>query len=202
MQDNAADSSQDQRGQDPGGRDNGGDHPLIARLNRLASIIADASTVVACMVLLWLVALTCVDVVGRYFFRSPVVGAVELVQISMAGIIFFSLPAMFLRDDQVVVDLFSFVRKGWFGWAVSLAFTIVIVGATWIVAERVSGYAVRAWEDGDETIYLGIPRYLTVGMITIMIYVSSVFAAVRGLRILFRPGQVLPDETNSREIKE
>jgi TRAP-type mannitol/chloroaromatic compound transport system permease small subunit len=70
------------------------DHPAIDWLNKLARRIADASSVMACMVLLWLVALTCVDVVGRYFFNSPLIGATELVQMSMAGIIFFSMPAM------------------------------------------------------------------------------------------------------------
>ena len=87
------------------------EHSLAVLLNRVAGRIADASMLIACFILLWLVGLTCVDVVGRYFFRAPVTGATELVQISMAGIIFFSLPAMFLRDDQVIVDLFSFVRK-------------------------------------------------------------------------------------------
>ena len=47
---------------------------------------------VAAVILLGLVALTCADVIGRYFFSSPVVGAVELVRICMAGIIFFSFP--------------------------------------------------------------------------------------------------------------
>ena len=178
------------------------EHPLVAKLNRLASVIADSSMLIACLILLWLVGLTCVDVVGRYFFRAPVTGATELVQISMAGIIFFSLPAMFLRDDQVIVDLFSFVRRGWFGWAVSLAFSVATVVAVWIIADRVSGYAVRAFEDGDETISLKIPLYLVVWGITILIYLSGVFAAVRGIRILFTPGRQLPDETGGREFTE
>ena len=176
--------------------------PPVAMLNRVAEWIADAAMLVSCIVLLWLVGLTCVDVVGRYFFRAPVTGAAELVQISMAGIIFFSLPAMFLRDDQVIVDLFSFVRKGWFGWAVSLAFSVATVVAVWIIAERVSGYAVRAFEDGDETIYLKIPLYFVVWGITILIYLSGVFAAVRGVRILCSPGRQLPDETGAREVTE
>ena len=174
------------------------DHPLIARLNKVAAKIADICLMLACLVLLWLVALTCVDVVGRYFFRSPVTGATELVQISMAGTIFFSLPAMFLRDDQVVVDLFSFVRKGWFGWVVSVIFSLATVVAVFIVADRVFDYAVRAWEDGDKTIYLHIPRYLIVSLITAMVYMSAVFAGFRGLRLLLRPGRMLPDETGSR----
>lgn len=178
------------------------EHPLAAALNRIAGWIADAAMIVSCLVLLWLVGLTCVDVVGRYFFRSPVTGATELVQIAMAGIIFFALPAMFLRDDQVIVDLFSIVRKGWFGWVVGLVFAVATVIAVWIIAERVSGYAVRAWEDGDETIYLKIPTYLVVWTITILIYLSGVFAAVRGIRILFSPGRLLPDETGNRELGE
>ena len=174
------------------------DHPLIARINMIAGRLADICLLVACLVLLSLVALTCVDVIGRYFFRAPVVGATELVQIAMAGTIFFSLPAMFLRDDQVVVDLFSFVRKGWFGWVISVIFSIITVIAVFIVADRVFDYAVRAWEDGDKTIYLHIPRYLIVSLITAMIYLSAVFAAFRGIRILLRPGQTLPDETGAR----
>ena len=116
----------------------------------------------------------------------------------MAGTIFFSLPAMFLRDDQVVVDLFSFVRQGWFGWIVSLIFSLVTVAAVFIVADRVFDYAVRAWEDGDKTIYLHIPRYLIVSLITVMVYLSAVFAGFRGLRMILRPGRVLPDETGHR----
>lgn len=178
------------------------EHPVVVKLNRLAGWIADGAMLVACLVLLWLVGLTCVDVVGRYFFRAPVTGATELVQISMAGIIFFSLPAMFLRDDQVIVDLFSFVRKGWFGWVVSLAFAIATICAVWIIADRVSGYAVRAWDDGDETIYLKIPTYLVVWTITVMIYLSGVFAAVRAIRMMFAPGRLLPDETGARDFTE
>ena len=176
------------------------DHKLIIGLNRLSNFAAGISSLIACLVLLWLVGLTCVDVIGRYFFNRPVVGATELVQISMAGIIFFSMPAMFLKDDQVVVDLFQFVRRGWFGWVMTIVISILTVSATWIVAGRVGKYALRALEDGDETIYLKIPVYLTVMLITALLYLSCVFAAVRGLRALLRPGQILPDETGGKPV--
>jgi TRAP-type C4-dicarboxylate transport system permease small subunit len=176
--------------------------PPVAMLNRVAEWIADAAMFVSCIVLLWLVGLTCVDVIGRYFFRAPVTGAAELVQISMAGIIFFALPAMFLRDDQVIVDLFSVVRRGWFGWVVSLAFAVTTVIAVYIVAARVSGYALRAWEDGDVSIYLKIPTYLVVYAITILIHLSCIFAAVRAVRIMFSPGRLLPGVSGQPEARE
>ncbi len=176
------------------------DHKMIVGLNRLANFVAGISSFISCLVLLWLVGLTCVDVIGRYFFNSPLTGATELVQMSMAGIIFFSMPAMFLRDDQVVVDLFQFVRRGWFGWVMTIIISILTVGATWTVAGRVGKYALRALEDGDETIYLKIPVYLTVMLITALLYLSCVFAAVRGLRALLRPGKTLPDETGGQPV--
>ena len=58
----------------------------------------------------------------------------------------------------------------------------------------------RALEDGDETIYLKIPVYLTVMLITALLYLSCVFAAIRGLRALLRPGKTLPDETGGQPI--
>ena len=85
------------------------EHPAVIRLVKIIEWIAERFSNLGSLVLLWLVGLTVVDVVGRYFLRMPVTGAVELVQISMAGIIFFSMPMMFLKDDQVVVDLFQFV---------------------------------------------------------------------------------------------
>ena len=177
------------------------EHPAVIRLVKITEWIAERFSNLASLVLLWLVGLTVVDVVGRYFLRMPVTGAVELVQISMAGIIFFSMPMMFLKEDQVVVDLFQFVRRGWLGWVLSILITLVVIGASWIVADRVWDYAVRAYEDQDATIYLDIPRYLTVSFITISIYVSAVFAGVRVIRLLFRPGYVIPDETG-REFQE
>ncbi len=177
------------------------EHPAVIRLVKTIEWIAERFSNLSSLVLLWLVGLTVVDVVGRYFLRMPVTGAVELVQISMAGIIFFSMPMMFLKDDQVVVDLFQFVRRGWLGWILSLAITVVVIVASWIVADRVWDYAVRAWEDQDATIYLDIPRYLTVSFITFAIYISAVFAAVRIIRLLARPGRVIQDETG-REFKE
>ena len=81
---------------------------------------------------------------------------------------------------------------------ICLIFSLVTVVAVYIVADRVFDYAVRAWEDGDKTIYLHIPRYLIVGPITAMIYLSALFAGFRGLRLLLRPGRVLPDETGNR----
>ena len=70
-------------------------HSILTNTERLAEMFSRLVSNLAAIILFLLVVLTCVDVVGRYFFSMPVIGAVELVRICMAGVIFFSLPAMF-----------------------------------------------------------------------------------------------------------
>ena len=84
---------------------------LLHKAERLADGASLFFANIAALILIGLVALTCADVIGRYFFSNPVTGAVELVRICMAGIIFFSFPLMFLRNDHIIVDLFAFFRR-------------------------------------------------------------------------------------------
>ena len=166
---------------------------LLAKLEWLALRASHFIAFLSALILLWLVGLTCVDVVGRYFFRAPVTGAVELVQLSMAGVIFLSLPLMFLKNDHVIVDLFSFGQKGWTGWVITLVLNLAMIGAIFLLADRVWDYALRAYEDGDETIYLQIPRYLTVSLITASVYLSGCLLSLRVLLMLSRPGRMDDD---------
>ncbi len=153
---------------------------------------------IAAVVLLALVVLTCVDVIGRYFFNNPVVGAVELVRICMAGIIFFSFPLMFLRNDHIIVDLISLFRRGWLGWVFSIVMLVVIVYVAYRIGDRTFDYAVRAFEDEDVTEYLAIPRWPVVGFISFSIFAAAVMAALRLLSLISTPGQV-PEENQSGE---
>ena len=162
---------------------------LLQKPERLAKSASLFAANIAAVILLGLVALTCVDVVGRYFFRAPLIGAVELVRICMAGIIFFSFPYMFLRNDHIIVDLFAVFRRGYTGWIVSLIFLVVSIGIAIILGDRVMDYAVRAFEDGDTTEYLSIPRYIIVGFITASIFSAALMAGLRFLLILSKPGE-------------
>jgi len=140
------------------------------------------------VILLLLVVLTCVDVIGRYFFTMPLTGAVELVRICMAGIIFFSFPLMFFRNDHVIVDLIGFFRNGYIGWIVAIAIMITSIYISLTLGDRVYDYAVRALEDGDVTEYLAIPRYIVVGFITLSIFVAAFMTLLRLAITLTRPG--------------
>ena len=156
-------------------------------MERLAESASRLLSGLAAIILFTLVVLTCVDVIGRYFFSMPVVGAVELVRICMAGIIFFSLPAMFFRNDHVCVDLITMLMRGRIGWIISVVMLIVSIYVAWSVGDRVFDYAVRAHEDGDKTEYLGIPRVITVSFITLSLYAAAAMGFIRLVIIISNP---------------
>lgn len=160
----------------------------LAKVERLTTSVSLFSANIAAVVLLLLVALTCIDVIGRYFFNSPLVGAVELVQICMGAITFFSFPLMFLRNDHIIVDLIPHFRRGYLGWVTSLVFLAITFFVATKLGLRVYDYAVRAFEDGDVTEYLLIPRYPVVGFITAAIFTAAAITVLRILLLLSRPG--------------
>ena len=172
---------------------------MINKTEKLAGSASLFFANVAAIVLLILVAMTCVDVIGRYFFSRPLTGAVELVRICMAGIIFFSFPLMFLKNDHIIVDLIPFFRRGWLAWISSIVLLLVTIYVAYRIGDRVFDYAVRAKEDGDTTEYLGIPRWPIVGLITVSIFAAAVTSALRLLTILSRPGQV-PEEAHEEGV--
>ena len=159
---------------------------FLTKTERLVDSASLFAANLAAAVLLVLVVLTCIDVIGRYFFNNPLVGAVELVQICMGLIIFLSFPMMFLRSDHVVVDLVPQFGRGRLGWLVAIVFLFVTVGVALALGDRVYDYATRAWEDGDITEYLRIPRFPVVGLITIAIFSAAAVSLLRALVLLRR----------------
>ncbi len=162
---------------------------LLYKAERLTEIVSLFAANMAALILLVLVGLTCVDVIGRYFFNSPLVGAVELVEICMGAITFFSFPLMFVRHDHIIVDLVPHFRRGYLGWVTSLVFLAVTFYIAIKLGDRVYDYAVRAFEDGDVTEYLLIPRYPIVGFITAAIFSAAAITLLRFFVLLTKPGQ-------------
>jgi len=174
----------------------------LAKLERLTDSVSLFSANIAAMILLLLVGITCVDVIGRYFFTPPrpLVGAVELVEICMGAITFFSFPLMFSRHDHIVVDLIPQFKRGYLGWIVSILFLSITFYISIRLGDRVFDYAVRAFEDGDVTEYLNIPRYPIVGFITAMIFTAAAITMLKLLIVLTKPGHSVEDVTHENLI--
>jgi TRAP-type C4-dicarboxylate transport system permease small subunit len=102
--------------------------------------------------------LTVADVLLRSFFNFPIRGTLELVELGLACTIFVALPAVFLRDEHLVVDVIDhFVRPAAVRW-LDLAGAVVSLGVLVVMAWQMAPLARAMHEFGDVTSDLSIPR--------------------------------------------
>jgi TRAP-type C4-dicarboxylate transport system permease small subunit len=107
---------------------------------------------VAAAFLAAMVLLTVADVVLRSFFSYPIRGMLELIELGLACTIFIALPAVFLREEHLVVDVLKKTRPlELLGATVSL---VVLAAMGWHMLPN----ALSMIEFGDVTSDLSIPR--------------------------------------------
>jgi TRAP-type C4-dicarboxylate transport system permease small subunit len=107
---------------------------------------------VAAAFLAAMVLLTVADVLLRTFFSYPIRGMLELIELGLACTIFIALPAVFLREGHLVVDVLRQRRMlDLMGTLVSL---VVLAGMAWYMLP----IARNMYEFGDVTSDLSLPR--------------------------------------------
>jgi len=126
-------------------------------LNRVLDIAARGCGYVAGAFALAMMLLTVVDVVARSFFNRPVEGVYDLVELSLACTIFLALPAVFLRDEHVVVDLADHMvprAVRWLRVVAGLVTTALLAVMGWQMIQP----AQDTLAFGDVTADLALPR--------------------------------------------
>lgn len=104
---------------------------------------------IAAIALFALMVLTCVDVIGRYFLSSPVLGATELTEIGLAIVVFSVMPVVTWRGLHIVVDLIDiFVRD--------IVLQVFLFVSTAIIATSMYFVSYRIWEQGSRMLRRGI----------------------------------------------
>jgi TRAP-type C4-dicarboxylate transport system permease small subunit len=136
----------------------------------------------AAILLFVLMAVTTVDVIGRYLLNWPLRGGFELTELLLLTLIFAGLPLVSRADEHVTMDFIDSAlpaRGGmWLRRLVDLVCGILIVGLSyrvWIKAGKIAGY-------GDTTdvlrITIGPFVYFMAAMtaLTAAIHVFKIFA--------------------------
>jgi TRAP-type C4-dicarboxylate transport system permease small subunit len=125
--------------------------------------------ILAAVILFSLMTLTCIDVIGRYFFNRPVYGAFEITEMLLAGLIFSGLPLVTLRNDHVTVDLFDAVVPPRLVRIQHVLICLIGFVATGYLAWRLWLRAAAMVQAGETTAQLKFKiGYLTYGMSLLM----------------------------------
>ena len=107
--------------------------------------------------LLALMGVTVWDVVGRYLFDAPLLGASEMTELLLAAIVFVGLPAVCLDDGHVSVDLATARLTDRADALRLLAARLVVAALLGLVAWRLVVHGTRLASYGERSIFLHIP---------------------------------------------
>ena len=102
--------------------------------------------------------ITVADVFLRTFFGYPIRGVLELVELGLACTIFIALPAVFLRDEHLVVDVIDHLTKKSVVRLLDLAGAIVSFVVLVVMLWQMVPLARTMHEFGDVTSDLSLPK--------------------------------------------
>jgi TRAP-type C4-dicarboxylate transport system permease small subunit len=138
------------------------------------------------IMLLVMMAMTIVDVIGRYVFNSPLSGAGELTELLLVSVIFMGLPAVTMQKEHVTVDLFTARMPQWIErwriYAIGILSTIILgtIGwQLWVHAGQIGAY-------GDVTTTLRIPISPVAYFCSVCTFVSAIAALIVSFEPLFQ----------------
>src|SRR5690606_25237524 len=125
-----------------------------------------------CMAVLAL--LTLADVLGRYVFNVSVMGAVELTEILMVGVIFCGIILATMAREHVAVDLLP-IPFGETGARVAhIATSLLAAGISALLAVVSWSQAQSALDYGDQTTMLGLSLAPVVYFMSIMLFINTI----------------------------
>ncbi len=135
-----------------------------------------AATFLAAMMLL-----TVADVTLRAVFNMPIRGVYELVELLLAYTFFVALPAVFLREENIVVNVIDDLAPRWvpvlkrFGAALTVLVLTVMAWQGWLAARD-------AFAFNDVTADLGLSRILHWIALLVGVIGAAIAALAMGLR--------------------
>ena len=168
---------------------NKGDVPGRLAIGSWLTGITDGTST---LVLFVLMVMTCIDVVGRYFFNAPLDGATELTQLMMGVIVFAVLPTVSIREEHVTVDLLDMWFPAKLINARQLALNVMVAVMMAAVAWRVWVIADLTAEYGDATEFLAIPLAPITYFIAIMSGATALALIVNIVRYARGAGRLSP----------
>jgi TRAP-type C4-dicarboxylate transport system permease small subunit len=135
----------------------------------------------AALLLFSLMAVTTVDVIGRYIFNWPLRGGFEITELLLLTLIFAGLPLVSRADEHVTMDFIDAAlgKRGrrLLRRLVDIVCGLIILGLAWRVyvkAGKIAGY-------GDTTEVLLIPVGVFVYFMALMVAVTSVVHLVKAV---------------------
>lgn len=146
--------------------------------------------------------ITVVDIIGRSVFNAPIMGSVEVTQVSLAIMIVCAFPLIVRDEGHISVDLLDNFIPRWLTPYRQLCIHLMSAVAVSLLTWQLYKYAVRAFRYGDVTEFLRIPIGYVLAIMAVMGAIS-VFSSL--LRVWHYFGVILglySDELTDQQKEE
>ncbi len=143
-----------------------------APLGRLGRVLALA----AGLMILFMMTVTAIDVVGRYFFNRPLPGAFEFTEIMMGLVIFAGMPLATAAREHITVNFLEKAISRRARCLQAALADVVCAAVTAVLAWRVLVRGATLVETGEVTLVLGVGRgYIAWAMAALAAVTAVVF---------------------------
>ena len=145
-----------------------------ACLNSLLNFLIALS----CFSLVFLIVVTFIDVVGRYFFNSPLEGSIEITQMTLAFMFFTSLPVVTYQNRHIVVNLLDGMLSDTFKRFIAVLSNILIIVCILYIAQDIDRLLGKSISHGILSEYLEIPQAYVLGLAKYTCYFTALLMAI------------------------
>ena len=111
----------------------------------------------ACILTTFLIFITCIDVIGRYFLNMPVMGGTEMTEIALGLLVFSSVPIITYQQKHIVVDILDFLIPQSVKWFINVVSYALIGFGFWLLADYSEKLIKRAFRRDVVSEYLELP---------------------------------------------
>lgn len=156
--------------------------------------------ILSAVTLFALMLVTCVDVVGRYVFNSPLTGSTELTEIAVGIVVFSVLPVISWRNDHIVVDLLDPLFPALAQFIRAIIINICISVGLVFLGIRINVLGERSLSYEEVTEYLQIPTGWMMYFIGYICWLTAFMVVTLGIFRAYREYQrktALKDATDS-----
>jgi TRAP-type C4-dicarboxylate transport system permease small subunit len=149
---------------------------LKKRLNSIVTFVENKLILLGALSIFLMMILVTIDVCGRFFFNSPLVGQKEITEMLMVGSVYFAIGYTQREKGHVGMDLIiTKILKGNTKKVVLILTLFLSAAISIIVSYYTFLYALESYEKGMVSIYLGWP----VWSLPLMVSIGSLLLTVR-----------------------
>lgn len=132
----------------------------IGGLGAVCWRLAKALAIAGGILLIGIVAMTGISVLGRYLFNAPIPGDYEITELACGVAVFAFFPYCYMRNGNIAVEFFTGRMRRRHKTALDTAHNLVFAAVAALIAWRLLVGGMHKLEDGETTLFLGIPIWL------------------------------------------